>query len=87
MKTRLPRTSTSASRRNPSLALIYRASASMHLRHQRDRHVEHAVAEAPLVVVPADTLTRRPDTLVSVASKVDDAGSWLKSTDTSGALL
>ena len=34
-----------------------------------------------------DTLTSRPDTLVSVESNVDDAGSWLKSTDTSGALL
>ena len=34
-----------------------------------------------------ETFTRRPDTLVSVASNVDDAGSWLKSTDTSGALL
>jgi len=34
-----------------------------------------------------DTLTNRPDTLVSVASNVDDAGSWLKSTDTSGAVL
>src|SRR4029077_8389929 len=34
-----------------------------------------------------ETLTRRPDTFVSVESKVDDAGSWLKSTETSGALL
>src|SRR5690349_14595536 len=32
-------------------------------------------------------LTSRPDTFVSVASNVDDAGSWLKSTDTSGAVL
>ena len=28
-----------------------------------------------------------PDTLVSVASKIDERGSWLKSTDTSGAVL
>lgn len=34
-----------------------------------------------------DTLTRRPDTLVSVASNVDEAGLWLKSIDTSGASL
>src|SRR6202012_605789 len=34
-----------------------------------------------------DTFTRRPDTLVSVASNVDEAGLWLKSIDTSGALL
>src|SRR5512132_127640 len=34
-----------------------------------------------------DTLTRRPETLVSVESNVDDAGSWLKSTDTSGEVL
>src|SRR3546814_19011374 len=30
-----------------------------------------------------DTLTRRPDTLVSVESKMLDAGLWLKSTETS----
>ena len=35
----------------------------------------------------AETLTSRPDTFVSVASNVDDAGSWLKSTDTSGPVL
>ena len=34
-----------------------------------------------------DTLTSRPDTLVSVESNVEDAGSWLKSTDTSGPVL
>ena len=34
-----------------------------------------------------DTFTRRPDTFVSVASNVDEAGLWLKSTDTSGASL
>src|SRR5690348_12147624 len=34
-----------------------------------------------------DAFTSRPDTFVSVASNVDDAGSWLKSIDTSGALL
>ena len=34
-----------------------------------------------------DTFTRRPATLVSVASNVDDAGSWLKSLETSGAVL
>jgi hypothetical protein len=34
-----------------------------------------------------DTFTRRPDTLVSVASNVDEAGLWLKSIDTSGASL
>src|SRR6266567_8889541 len=28
-----------------------------------------------------DTLTRRPETLVSVASNIDDRASWLKSTD------
>lgn len=33
-----------------------------------------------------DTLTRRPDTLVRVASKLEDAGLWLKSTDTSGSV-
>ncbi len=32
------------------------------------------------------TLTSRPETLVSVASKVLDAGLWLKSTLTSGAV-
>ena len=34
-----------------------------------------------------DTLTRRPETLVRVESKFDDAGLWLKSTDTSGSVL
>src|SRR5688572_10508603 len=34
-----------------------------------------------------ETFTSRPETLVSVASKVEEAGSWLKSTETSGALL
>src|SRR5689334_7313856 len=34
-----------------------------------------------------DTFTRRPDTLVSVASNVDEAGLWLKSIETSGAEL
>ena len=34
-----------------------------------------------------ETFTRRPDTLVRVASKFDDAGLWLKSTDTSGSVL
>jgi hypothetical protein len=33
-----------------------------------------------------DTLTRRPDTLVSVESKFDEAGLWLKSIDTSGSV-
>ena len=33
-----------------------------------------------------ETLTRRPDTLVSVESKFDDAGLWLKSIDTSGSV-
>ncbi|MCY1372282.1 hypothetical protein D9M69_594790 [compost metagenome] len=35
----------------------------------------------------AETLTSVPLTLVSVASKVDEAGLWLKSTETSGAVL
>ena len=34
-----------------------------------------------------DTLTRRPETLVSVASKIDERASWLKSLDTSGSVL
>src|SRR4051812_14767100 len=34
-----------------------------------------------------ETFTRRPDTFVRVESKVEEAGSWLKSTDTSGAVL
>ena len=38
-------------------------------------------------IVPGARLTLRPDTFVNVASNVDDAGSWLKSTDTSGAVL
>lgn len=33
------------------------------------------------------TLTRRPETLVRVASKLEEAGSWLKSIDTSGRVL
>ncbi len=33
-----------------------------------------------------DTLTRRPDTLVKVESKFDEAGLWLKSIDTSGSV-
>ena len=33
------------------------------------------------------TFTSRPDTLVSVASKIDERGSWLKSTETSGPVL
>ncbi len=33
-----------------------------------------------------DTLTRRPDTLVRVESKFDEAGLWLKSIDTSGSV-
>src|SRR4051794_37056910 len=32
------------------------------------------------------TFTRRPETLVSVASKLLDAGLWLKSIDTNGAV-
>ena len=31
-----------------------------------------------------DTLTRRPVTFVSVASKIDERASWLKSLETSG---
>ena len=34
-----------------------------------------------------ETLTRLPDTLVSVESKVLEAGLWLKSLDTSGSTL
>lgn len=34
-----------------------------------------------------DTFTRRPDTFVSVESKIDERGSWLKSLETSGAVL
>ena len=34
-----------------------------------------------------DTFTRRPDTLVRVASNVLDAGLWLKSTETRGSVL
>gem|GEM_PF-3812456 len=33
-----------------------------------------------------DTFTRRPDTLVRVESKFDEAGLWLKSIDTSGSV-
>jgi len=33
------------------------------------------------------TFTRRPDTLVSVASNTEEWASWLKSTDTSGSSL
>gem|GEM_PF-4113536 len=33
-----------------------------------------------------DTLTRRPETLVSVESKLLEAGLWLKSIDTSGSV-
>ena len=33
-----------------------------------------------------ETLTRRPDTLVRVESKFDEAGLWLKSIDTSGSV-
>src|SRR5258708_39683286 len=33
------------------------------------------------------TLTSRPETLVSVESKVEECESWLKSTDTRGAVL
>src|SRR5450830_583994 len=41
-------------------------------RHQGNRGIEHAVREAPLVVVP-----RR---------HFDEAGLWLKSTDTNGSV-
>jgi len=34
-----------------------------------------------------ETLTRRPETLVSVASKIDERASWLKSLETSGSVL
>src|SRR5690606_20236888 len=34
-----------------------------------------------------ETLTRRPETLVSVASKLLEAGLWLKSTETKGSVL
>ena len=34
-----------------------------------------------------DTFTNRPETFVSVASKTDERGSWLKSTETRGAVL
>src|SRR5688572_4657517 len=34
-----------------------------------------------------ETFTSRPETLVSVASKIDERASWLKSLETSGALL
>lgn len=33
-----------------------------------------------------ETLTKRPETLVKVASKLLDAGLWLKSTDTKGSV-
>ena len=33
-----------------------------------------------------ETLTRRPETLVRVESKFDEAGLWLKSIDTSGSV-
>jgi len=34
-----------------------------------------------------ETLTRRPETFVRVASKIDERASWLKSLDTSGSAL
>src|SRR6185437_15097455 len=34
-----------------------------------------------------DAFTSRPETLVSVASKIEERGSWLKSDETSGSLL
>ena len=34
-----------------------------------------------------DTFTKLPETLVNVESKVEEWPSWLKSTDTSGAVL
>ena len=34
-----------------------------------------------------DTLTRRPETFVNVASKIDERASWLKSLETSGPVL
>ena len=62
--------------------------AALLRRHHRHRDVEHAVAEAPFVVVPARlTLTSRPDTLVKRRVVVLDTGVWLKSTLTSGSSL
>ena len=50
-------------------------------------YVYDAETGATISAIQLETLTRRPETLVSVESNVDDAGSWLKSTDTSGAVL
>jgi hypothetical protein len=54
--------------------------------HQRDGGVEHPVGEAPGCSYQVATLTSVPRRPWSASqSKVDEAGSWLKSTDTSGA--
>src|SRR6185437_4204106 len=72
-------------------------AAQVHVRHAQDLH--DALAHASVVSImrlekphslsyQANTLTRVPSMIfVSVASKIDECGSWLKSLETSGASL
>ncbi len=77
-----------------------RLPAQVELGHALDAHGLHFAAisatsassmrfEKPhsLSYQLADLHQRAPITLVSVASKIDERGSWLKSTETSGAVL
>ena len=56
-------------------------------RHQRHGRVEHPIAEAPFVVVPGRDLDQASRHLGQRRIEHRRAGSWLKSTDTSGAVL
>jgi hypothetical protein len=51
---------------------------------ERQAVIQHAVGEAPLVVVPGQHLQQFAADLVWLASKIDDSGLWLKSLETSG---
>src|SRR6185437_7135756 len=74
------------------------APAERHVRHAKEVHPYFAAIQAITtssmrlekphsLSYQLDTFTSRPETLVSVASKIDERGSWLKSTETRGAVL
>jgi hypothetical protein len=76
IKKRPPQRVASGRQKKPYLALA-NATAVSSMRFEKPHSLSYQL----------DTFTNRPDTFVSVASNVDEAGLWLKSIDTSGAEL
>jgi len=74
-------TSTARSRRLPLNQSAYLAVAKATVVSSMRFEKPHSLS------YQLETFTRLPRTFVNVASKFDDAGLWLKSTDTSGAVL